>query len=81
VGLDIHESRPLRLTGQLFFDASHRPCSGGRRARPARFTSWEIHPVYNIEVCRNRSESRCRLGSDADWMAFDEWLGEDEHRP
>ena len=33
---DLH--RPLRLTGQLFFDASHRVCANGQRAggQPAR---------------------------------------------
>lgn len=51
------EDRPLRvrLTGPLFYDASHRPCvfSGGKvteRHSPERRSIWEIHPIYRIEV-------------------------------
>jgi hypothetical protein len=39
----------VRLTGQLFFDASHSPCRNGKGS-PARKSIWEIHPVYAIEV-------------------------------
>jgi hypothetical protein len=51
------DARPLRLrlTGPLFYDASHRPClfSGGKvaeRHSPERRSIWEIHPIYRIEV-------------------------------
>jgi hypothetical protein len=37
--------RPLRITGQMFFDGSHRPCVG-EEGRPPRISVWEIHPVY-----------------------------------
>lgn len=39
--------RRIKVTGQLFFDGSHtpRPCAG-----PRRRSSWEVHPVYGIEV-------------------------------
>lgn len=50
-------ARPLRLrlTGPLFYDASHRPCvfSGGKvseRHSPERRSIWEIHPIYRIEL-------------------------------
>lgn len=79
VGLKISPQRPMRVTGQLMLDAAHRPCANGKRANPGRFTSWEIHPVYNMEVCKNKSKASCRISNDADWIAFDEWLGEDEH--
>ena len=36
------------------------------------------HEVIHMEVCRFKSESNCRIGTDADWIPFDEWLGEDE---
>jgi hypothetical protein len=40
--------RPVRIRGQLFFDASHLPCSGGAPvgSNPKRLSNWEIHPVY-----------------------------------
>ena len=39
----------VRVTGQLFFDASHTPCVNGHGGPPRR-SIWEIHPVYAIEV-------------------------------
>ena len=81
VGLNISPKRPLRITGQLFFDASHQPCRPNKRHSPARFTSWEIHPVYNIEVCQFKSASSCPLSGTTMWIPFDEWVGEDEHGP
>lgn len=53
--IDAHDlHRPLRLTGQLFFDGSHRVCVNGKRqgGQPARVSNWEIHPVYAIDVCK-----------------------------
>src|SRR5262249_46666849 len=37
----------VKVTGQLFFDGSHipTPCSD-----PKRRSSWEVHPVYAIQV-------------------------------
>jgi hypothetical protein len=53
-------SKPLRvrLTGPLFYDASHQPCvfSGGKiieRHSPERRSIWEIHPIYRVQVFRN----------------------------
>lgn len=48
----------VRITGQLFFDGSHKPspCSapaGG--GNPLRRAVWEIHPVYRIEVFNGSS--------------------------
>jgi hypothetical protein len=39
----------VRVTGQLFFDASHSPCTNGHGGPPRR-SIWEVHPVYAIEV-------------------------------
>ena len=49
----------VRLTGQLFFDGSHNPAGC---TAPRRRSSWEIHPVYTIEV---------KDGSK--FISFDEW--------
>jgi hypothetical protein len=43
----------VRITGQLFFDGSHKPspCSAAAGGgNPLRRSVWEIHPVYKIEV-------------------------------
>lgn len=65
--------RPLlvRLTGPLFYDASHRPCvfSGGKvteRHSPERRSIWEIHPIYRIQVYDVRSRR---------WLDLDRWVG------
>lgn len=65
------EDRPLRvrLTGPLFYDASHRPCvfSGGKvteRHSPERRSIWEIHPIYRIEVF----DAAARR-----WLDLDRW--------
>jgi len=60
-----------RVTGQLFFDASHTICPCGTTCKPTRASGWEIHPVYNIEVCK--AGAACDEGTDSDWMAFDTW--------
>lgn len=64
--------RPLRvrLTGPLFYDASHRPCvfSDGKiieRHSPERRSIWEIHPIYRIQIY----DARGRRWSDLDRWA------------
>ena len=44
--------RLSRITGQLMFDAAHKPCTNGKRNQgdPARASLFEIHPVYEMEV-------------------------------
>ncbi len=65
------KGRPLyvRLTGPLFYDASHQPCvfSGGRvieRHPPERRSIWEIHPIYRIQAYDVRSRR---------WLDLDRW--------
>jgi len=44
----------VKVTGQLFYDASHKdPGSRGKGKMVAR-TSWEIHPVWTIAAMRYR---------------------------
>jgi hypothetical protein len=59
--------RPLRLTGQMMMDGSHKPCTPGHPQSPKRISIWEIHPVYAIDVCKKRSISSCRRDIDDDW--------------
>jgi len=55
----------VKITGQLFFDASHRPCYGSAhtKADPSRLTVFEIHPVYDIEVCSQNTMTQCTSDS------------------
>ena len=71
--------RPLRITGQLFFDGSHQVCGDGGRVggNPARSSNWEIHPVYAIDVCEFITASNCRWDDDSVWTPLHTWL-EDE---
>ncbi|HKH44718.1 MAG TPA: hypothetical protein VKM72_08650 [Thermoanaerobaculia bacterium] len=64
--------RPVRLTGQLFFDASHHPCENGHTTDgPARATEWEIHPVYNVEICKNKTVAKCPINDDSVWRRLE----------
>jgi hypothetical protein len=65
------QAHPYRVTGQLFFDASHSPCPCNKTCNPIRASVWEIHPVYAIEVCK--AGAACDEKNDADWIAFDTW--------
>jgi hypothetical protein len=68
------QAQPYRITGQLFFDASHTVCPCGTHCSPVRSSLWEIHPVYNIEVCK--MGTACNEKADGDWVAFDVfWKG------
>lgn len=67
---------PMRITGHMFFDASHAPCNHPRHDSkdPKRRSEWEIHPVYAIDVCK--PGAACRAGVDSDWIAFDRWIAQ-----
>src|SRR6185295_13574368 len=65
---DAHPLR-LRLTGPLFYDASHQACvlSGSKiveRHSPERRSIWEIHPIYRIEVYDPAKRQ---------WLDLDRW--------
>jgi len=67
---------PVRVTGQLFYDASHVPCRNGSKASPARASVWEIHPLYAMDVCVNKSLQTCPAKDDTKWKPLDKWLEE-----
>ena len=73
-------NRPLRITGQLFFDGSHETCRNGKRVggQPARVSNWEIHPVYAVDVCKFNSMTNCRVDRQDAWQPLHEKLAEDE---
>jgi hypothetical protein len=70
----------VKITGQLFFDASHRPCKGSVAGSgdPARLTVWEIHPVYSIEVCTKTSLAQCTVAS-SNWQPLQASRGRATH--
>lgn len=82
-GLETYDlsTRPVRMTGQLFFDASHKPCSAGKRASPPRMAIWEIHPVYALDVCKKNALADCKADDDTVWVPLDQWLGLEEESP
>jgi hypothetical protein len=57
---------PVRITGQLFFDGSHRPCKNGSGS-PKRVSLWEIHPVYAVDVCSGSTIADCPFNDDTKW--------------
>lgn len=61
--VDLSKFQMVRITGPLFYDASHQPCSAGHRTSPARRSLWEIHPAYKIDVKVN-----------GQWMGFEDWV-------
>jgi hypothetical protein len=65
------QGQQFRFTGQLFFDASHTPCPCGTSCSPSRSSLWEIHPIYNIEVCKPGAQ--CNAAVNSDWQSFDTW--------
>jgi len=66
-----------RFTGQLFFDASHRPCTAAGKGSPKRSSIWEIHPVYEVEICTDPSNN-CKVGSEQDWVPLSGSVGTEE---
>ena len=61
---------PVRVTGQLYFDSSHFPCSNGQGAgegNPKRVSLWEIHPIYKFEVCTADCDGA------GTWLPLDQW--------
>ena len=72
--LNSHNAHMFRFTGQLFFDAAHRPCVGGTGANPKRVAIWEVHPVYDVEICGD-SSNNCTVGSDANWIPLSDAVG------
>src|SRR6516162_7117418 len=66
---------PVLITGQLFFDASHYPCEGSEPhsgGHPARGSLWEIHPITDIQVCKNKTLRGCSPQDRTVWTLLHE---------
>lgn len=70
-------ARRFRFTGQLFFDASHRPCVSAQRSNPPRESLFEIHPVYAVDVCTLANPDQCDVDNQTNWKSLQDWLGTD----
>jgi hypothetical protein len=76
------KTHPVKISGQLFFDGSHVPCTKDGKAgfNPARDNAkdferlalWEIHPIYAIDVCKHADKSRCTVSNKSAWFPFSE---------
>jgi hypothetical protein len=69
------EKLPVRVTGHLYFDSSHFPCSKGQpvgEGNPKRISLWEIHPIYKFEVCTANCDAA------GTWVPLDEWAKQKE---
>jgi len=75
------KTHPVKITGQLFFDGSHVPCTKGGKPdfNPVtkhndfeRLALWEIHPIYAIDVCEHTEKSQCRASDQSAWFPFTE---------
>jgi hypothetical protein len=69
--LALLEGRPMRVTGQLFFDSVHKPCAPNKPASPPRISLWEIHPVYACDVCKHSTLASCPIDDDSVWEPID----------
>jgi len=69
--------RPVKVTGHLFFDASHQPCKGATPvgSDPRRITEWEIHPIYSFEVCKFDAVGRCDVNKTSAWEPLSKAAG------
>jgi hypothetical protein len=71
--------RPVRVTGHLFFDASHEPCRDGKPvgSDPRRIAGWEIHPIYTFEVCKFDDIKKCTAANKSAWQPMSSATGID----
>jgi len=74
--VDAEIKNPVRITGPLFFDGSHHPCTGDKRPSPQRISVWEVQPIYQFEVCKNKSLTACKVDVDSQWIPLDEFLSD-----
>jgi hypothetical protein len=70
---------PVRITGQLFYDDAVDSCQRPG-ARAARLTSWEVHPVYAIDVCVASAATECDPLNGKLWVPYHQWLDRQDAR-
>jgi hypothetical protein len=75
--------RPVRITGQLFFDGSHVPCKDGEPvgSNPRRLSVWEIHPIYHLDVCKFETLQKCDPAKATAWQPLSRANGVEVEEP
>lgn len=68
-------SNPVRVTGQLFYDNSHKACKDGKGSPPRR-TVWEMHPMYQLDVCTGTTAAACKQDDASVWVPYDQWVAQ-----
>jgi len=68
----LKNTKVVRVSGQLFFDASHHACQDNKpdKGDPARVSSWEIHPIYEVKVCKKSTIADCSADDASVWEAL-----------
>jgi len=79
--INAFRDHPFRFTGPLFLDSDHEPSrADGTGGSPDRASVWEVHPLYNIEICKFTSKNKCDPSNPANkksWVTLDAWVGEE----
>lgn len=73
--LNSFQGHLVRVRGPLFYDGSHTPCSDGKRPNPQRRSVWEIHPVYAVDICKDKARSEDKGPKCTSWLSLDDWNG------
>jgi len=72
--LMLTDGRPVRVTGQLFFDNNHPAKCDLKTPANSRASTWEIHPTYSVEVCKFATLATCDARKDDVWVRMPEWV-------
>ena len=71
---DPDDRHPVRLTGHLFYDGNHPVKCDTNNGANSRASKWEIHPVYAIDVCKNKSMASCDPRDNSKWTSLKDWI-------
>lgn len=80
--LMLTEGFPVRVRGHLFFDGEHPVRCDMTHPANSRASTWEIHPVYGIDVCKHKSLTTCDPRTESEWTSLADFIAaqeSDEH--
>ena len=70
---------PVRVTGHLFYDGNHPVKCDLQKPANSRSSTWEIHPVYSVDVCKFQSLAACNARKESVWVSLADWIRAQEH--